>query len=412
MNERDNIIENLTFKNICAVNGVLNSEVNKINDYTYTATRNSCALLVRPLSQKAEQQMHLQMYNRVYVGKTLIAVVFRFPKPVSSNLLKQPNYNFFNKFFRDRLDDLQKCVNNGELEIIDNLTLTHKQFMNLVYKKAVRKDKKDSDYDEIKSSRILKPFLVPQEKCKKIKQVSLNYNTVLILRNKSFNHYLKEGTEKLYTDSIIGYILEHSSLLSPDYFKYPNVSKDVEIKGKDLLKLYPHGNFKIKLPNGVKMENARKNCKRLGKNDTITFTFSDSFLNEYRDIITKSNKYKEESTSFLKIPMFFILQALDKDNLGSNGLPFLLYILALYRINQPRITHHIGNLIAELGMDTKHGYIRPIARLNKYFQYLYKVNVISEPVVYTTDDLNVRPTYNNGVLIQIKKPKLYEQAKD
>ena len=383
-------------------------EIFQTSDNKYYAKRVNNALLVFPLSPQTKRIFNYNAFHRIYVGEDLQAIVVRFPKPVSTDLLNQ-KYKF-NEALQERLKLLKAAADNGEIVIRDTITLTYNQFAKINLKLSVSTKKKDDkEYPKTKTNLIYKSIIQPQEKCKLIQNVRLDWNTILIIKNKSLDHYLKAGTEQLYTDSIIGYILERSHLLDPEIFKLKNVPKQAQIKASCLLKLYPHSTFKLKLPEGVEMKNSRPNAKRISKKDTVTFVFSDSFLNKYRDIIRKSNIDGEETMSFIRVPIFFILQALGQENLGANGFQFLLYILSMYRMQTPRITYKISNLLDKLGMDTTHGYKRPLERLNQYFQYLYKIKVISEPVKYTIKNLDEQPKYANGVLLALKTPRISKE---
>lgn len=366
-----------------------------------TIKRSAHVIFARPLTPQAESEMHLPKFNRIYANGKLIAIAVKFSKPVNiENLERQPNYKYFNQTLKNRLKDLKTSREIGEIEITDRLTLTESQCYNLEYKERI-KSKKTTTYQD-KPSHAFDNLTRPQKPFTEIQRVSLDYNTILILENKSLSRYLK-NVNSLYTDSIMGYLLEHSNLLNPAYFKYPKSPREVKIKYKNLRKLYPHGTFKFVAPEGVEMTSNRPDAKRFADNDIITFNFSKSFLDRYRNIITKSAE-KTEQTQFIKVPVFFILEALQNEKLTSNGLPFLLFILSLYRMPAPSITHTIRNLIKETQMDITHGFKKPIARLNTYLGYLQSVNVIENPIIVTNKDLDSREI-DNGRQIRIRRPK-------
>ena len=59
-------------------------------------------------------------------------------------------------------------------------------------------------------------------------------------------------------------------------------------------------------------------------------------------------------------------------------------------------------------MDIKHGYRKPVETLNRYFEYLYNVNVfanVDKPFKLSYKELDTPPKFNKQ-FIHIKKPQI------
>lgn len=378
-------------------------------------------LIAEPLNLEAKRKLQSNPYTRTLQSKKHFYALFYFPLSVEKGEiegnLKNPK---FKKKFKTRFENLKEARKNGNINLLIGITdLTTSEWLQMEY--TAKPYNKNTDFKDDEEDTTCKTLVIPQLPYQEIKRVSLNYNTILILKNKTLLYYLEEGSNTFYNDCIINYILEHSNLLNPEYFNFENIQhlisptesanikqpKEIRILASELFKLYPHKSFKLLTPEGVTISNiTRPTSKRISKNDTLSFIFSDDFLNKYRDIIKKSGDNISSPQSFIRVPIFFILQALQQNNLSSAGFKFLLWFLNFYRMKSPKIFHTVRKILEETGADLTHGYKKPLATLNKYFKYLYSANALDIPIFteFTVENLNKPPEYNEKY-IQLKKPK-------
>ena len=83
-------------------------------------------------------------------------------------------------------------------------------------------------------------------------------------------------------------------------------------------------------------------------------------------------------------------------------------------MKNPIIFHNVRTIIEEVGLDTKHGYRKPLRILTKYFKYLFKVGMLGDvpkPPEFSIKDLDSPPKIN-GRLIKITKPKLKDKPSE
>ena len=85
-------------------------EIFQTSDNKYYAKRVNNALLVFPLSPQTKRIFNYNAFHRIYVGEDLQAIVVRFPKPVSTDLLNQ-KYKF-NEALQERLKLLKTAADN------------------------------------------------------------------------------------------------------------------------------------------------------------------------------------------------------------------------------------------------------------------------------------------------------------
>ncbi len=391
------------------INSVQYSDNGEIQVYTYQ----NC-IIADPNTIHSKREIQSKPYVRKLQTKKEIFGVYYFPIPIPKrDDLETKFYNSpkLNVKFKSRFINLLESYNKKNIILRPCIQLPYEEWLTAEW--IARPYNKKTGFKDDEIDTLCKNLAKDQQPYQEINRISLNYNTLLILQNakengnKSLFYYLKKGTTAFYTDCIINYILEHSNLLDPEYFSFQNAPKEVRIPARELFKLYPHSHFNFVAPEGVIISNTtRPKTKRTSKNDIISFTFSDEYLQKFREIIKKSDT-KTENTSFIKIPVFFVLEALQNKNFSSNGFKFLLWFLTFYRIKSPKIFHTVKTILQETGADLNHGYKKPIETLNKYFDYLFSLNVLSNvptKLKFTTKDMNNRPEYN-GALIQLSKPK-------
>lgn len=370
-------------------------------------------LIVEPQTLEIKKELMKNPYIPKLQSHKHFYALFWFPLSIELSVLdknfKSPK--FTHKYIT-RYQNLMQAQREGNVSLwiaIDNLK--YSEWLDLEYIPA-KPYNRETDFKDEKADTTCKILAKEHKPYQEIKRVSLNYSTLLILQNakengnKSLYHYLETGSKSFYTDCIINYILEHSNLLDPEYFSYENAPKEVRMPARELFKLYPHRTFSLKAPEGVTLTNITRPCaKRISKDDILSFNFSNEFLQKYRAIITKSEN--NNTSSFIEVPMFFVLQALQNDNFTSGGFKFLLWFLAFYRMKSPKIFHSLKTILKETGADLKHGYKKPIETLNHYFNYLFSVNAldIPQPLEFITKEINSPPNYD-GKYIKLRKPKL------
>lgn len=369
-------------------------------------------LIAEPMTAESLRRLKLNPYNHLLRTKDTVYSLYYFPEPICSNgyLTKE---RLTTRKYIDRYDNLLNASNHKYYRLLNCIQLPAKDLLNCEY--TFKEYNKETDFgDDLPDTtcsilaKVQKPYI-------EINRVSLNYNTLLILDNAKANgnkalYRYQSDTKTFYTDCIINYIIEHSDLLNPDFFKFDNAPNEVRIPVRELLKLYPHRSFTLQVPEGVQLTyvSQRKESQRISKNDIAVFIFSKEFLSKFRVIISKSETNRDNPQSFIKVPMFFVLQALQNDKLTSRGLNFLLWFLTFYRMKSPKIFHSLKTIIAETGMDITHGYRKPLAILQRYFNYLYDLSTfanIQAPVNFTSKDIDNPPLFN-GALLQVRKPKL------
>lgn len=403
-------------------------------------------LIAEPLTIESKRELQKNPYVRTLHSREHFYALFYFPLPILPKEKKEENLKNpkFTKKYRTRLQNLEKARDSKNINLLIGIEgLTTEEWLQMEYTDT-KPYNKETDFKDDENDTTCKTLVKPQTTYQEIKRVNLNSNTLLILdnakenKNKALFYYLQKGigTNTFYNDCIINYILEHSNLLDPEYFNsFENAEfynkdlekfekrikeKEVRIPARELFKLYPHKAFKLTTPEGVTISNITRptsksetKTKRISKNDTLSFIFTDEFLNKYRNIIKKSADNVSNPQSFIKVPVFFVLQALKQDNLSSAGFKFLLWFLTFYRMPNPKIFHTVGKILEETGADLNHGYKKPLATLNKYFKYLHSVNALAIPTFtdFKVEDLNKPPEYDERY-IQIKKPKITANKKN
>lgn len=390
------------------------SDIKQNSDGSYTLIPRDNIVFVKPLNYEHAQMLKKNPYLPKIQIRNNMFVAIKFPLAVRTDELQQRNESQLSTKFKSKLDNIIEAQKNGNIKRIAYFTLNIKSLPYTKYTPAKPyKAKQVTNAD--KPDTLLKQIVKSPKEYLEIKSVSLNYNTLVILKNATENknlslmHYAEEGATAFYTDCIFAYIMEHSQLLNPDYTKYETTPKEVHMNIKQLKKLFPNKMFTLKIPEGVTITyiSKRENVIRNTDNDTVIIKFTDEYLRTFRSIIQRETMDTENIYSFIRVPMFFILQALKKENLSPNGFKFLLWFLAYYRMPSPRIFHTLRKIIEETGMDIKHGYRKPVETLNRYFDYLYKVNVFAnadKPFKLSYKDLDMPPKINKQ-FIQIKKPQ-------
>lgn len=371
-------------------------------EIVYAEAYQNC-LIIEPLTAQAEREIKFNPYARTLSSSKHFYCLQYFPNNIPEEVEKLPPK------YRTRLDNLVKAREQGKIELYDSIVLPVKEFLRLKYTAKPYEKRKDYDYKDDMEDTSCKQLAKPPKTFATIERVSLTYNTVLILhnakenKNKALSYY--KDTQTFYNDCIINYILEHANILTPENFRYPNPIQEVHISGRELLKLYPHRTFKIEVPSGIEIKYSRESA-RLSKKDTVIFKFNDDYLKQYKDIIKRADNNIEAPNSFIRIPIFFVLEALKNENLGSRSLNFLLWFLCFYRMPNPYLLHSVKKIIDETGMDIKHGYKKPVRRIQKYLDYLYIVNALKIEEPAKPDKINLdSPIKYNGALIRIQKPK-------
>ena len=406
--------------NLSKTNSFVLSSVRYDDSMNIVAETYSNYIIAQPLTAESERQLRMNPYNRLLKSDDYLFALFYFPSAVHSKLDRRELEQDFAPKYTTRLKNLFKSQELGNIKIRFTIALRPHDFVKLQYI-ARPYDRSKTDFDDDRIDTVCKTLTQEQKSYIEKKSLSIRNNTLLILHNareqgnRALSYYQDVGTTAFYTDCIINYVLEQSGLLNPDSFQYPNSPHEVHMPVKTLFKLYPHRTFKLVAPEGVTLTyETRPYAKRLSKNDTAIFKFSDEFLNKYRAIIMRSESNAEQPNSFIKVPMFFVLQALQSDKLTSKGFNFLLWFLPFFRIKKPKIYHSLRTILAETGADVKHGFVAPLKILNRYFDYLFSVNTfynIQAPVVFTRADLDSPPKFN-GALLQVQKPKLPKPKKD
>ena len=314
------------------------------------------------------------------------------------------------------LANIEQAEKKGYIEIHHDIAVSTAKWLS--FEVQAKKFNEETDFNDDKPDTTYACLLEPILPYRVIQRISLNYNTFVVLKNAKVNknkclyHYLKKGTNAFYNDCLFHYLLLHSDLLNPEYFNFENFTNEVRIQAKELFKLYPNKFFKLQVPTGVKMRNiSRAKAKKMSKNDVISFKFSDKYLDKYRNIITKNESNTTNPDSMLKIPYFFVAQALKQANLSCNGFPFLLWLLPIYRVTSttPMILHSVRKIITETGMDTKHGYLKPLATLSKYLNWLLSVHCFSnqkEKFELKVKDLDYPIITTSGNYLALRKPSI------
>ena len=368
----------------------------------YAEVYQNC-VIVQPLSAQAEREIKFNPYARILSSSKHFYCLQYFPKSISEEREKLPPK------YKTRLNNLFEAKEQGKVELYKAIVIPIKEFLKLKYTAKPYEKRKEHDYKDDYEDTSCKQLAKPPKTFATIERVSLTYNTVLILhnakenKNKALSYY--KDTQTFYTDCIINYILEHSDIIAPENFKYENNLREIHISGRELLKLYPHKAFKLEAPNGVEIQYSRESA-RLSKKDKVIFKFSDNYLKPFKDIIKRADDNVEAPNSFIRIPIFFVLEALKNENLGSRSLNFLLWFLCFYRMQNPYLLHSVKKIIDETGMDTKHGYKKPIRKILKYLDYLYIVNALKIEEPTKPDKISLdSPIKYNGAYIKIQKPK-------
>lgn len=382
-------------------------------------------IIAQPLTAEAERLLISNEYIRLLQFPSYIYAIFYFPENIFSPSDIENNLKKMPQKYVTRYNNLMTAEKKGSIFLWYNLILPIKEFLKFEYRAKEINKRKDRDYNDDEQDTTCIKLTKNQKGFAPIEKVNLKYNTLIFLNNAKCNgnkalfHY-KTATQ-FYTDCIINYLLEHSKIISPENFKYNNSPKELKIKGNELFKLYPHKSFKLEVPDGVKIIISRNDLilsnddkTRISKNDIITFQFSDEYLAKYKNLITRDNIMLSEVYSFLHIPMFFVLQALKRENLSASGFKFMLWIICFFRMKNPTIFHNVRTIIEEVGLDTKHGYKKPLRILTKYFKYLFDVGMLGDvpkPPEFSIKDLDSPPKVN-GRLIKITKPKLKDKPNE
>lgn len=410
----------------------------KVNDGNlFVQTYKNC-LVSQALTAEAERRISLNPYARTLKSGKYFFTLHYFPLDISK---ESGNRECLPTKYKTRLNNLLKAQELGQLKLTQYWWISVKDLYHLKYTAKPYQKREDYDYrDELEDTSVLE-LIKPSKTYATIERVSLASSTLLILdnakvnKNKSLYRYLS-NSKAFYADCIINYILEHSKIISPENFKYPNPILKVHMPAREFKKLYP-SRAKVKMPSGISIcYVGKEGRKRLSKKDSMIITFSEEFLTKYKNIIKRSEDNKESPQSFIKVPMFFVLEALKSENLGSNGFQFLLWLLPFFRMKTPKIYHSLRTIMEETGMDTKHGYSKPLKLLQKYFNYMQKLDMfldVEEPLNIEKEEkqskqlklklrvkeekqetkfrkLDEPPKYNNK-LIQLKKPKMLKKNK-
>lgn len=340
-------------------------------------------LLVEPLTAQAERNILRNPYTPTLRSAKHFYALYWFPQSID----KEDRDELPTKY-KTRLYNLLKSQELGQVHLSQCVNLPPQDILSLKYTaKQYTEHNEDNDYRDDMEDTACKALAEPPKTYVNIDRVCTAYNTFLILlnpkknKNKSLYRYLDSDISAFYADCAINYILLHSQIATAENLKYPNPVREVRMPANELRKLIPH-NYTLTPPEGVKISYPRENTKRLSKNDTVTLTFSDEYLEPLKQIILKTQE-KDSPNSFLKIPMFFLIEALQAKNFGSNGFCFLLWLTAFFRMPKPKILHSLKGIMNETGMDMNHGYNKPLATLQKYFNYMFSLNMftdISEPI--------------------------------
>lgn len=409
-------------------------------------THNNC-LFVEPLTVQAERNIRKNPFTHILHNSKHCFALFYFPVKIKEILEAEMLHDYFfseklEKFFgqlslkyRSRFENLLKAEEEGQIRLSQSLVLSSDELLSLKYTAKQYEERIDDDYRDNQEDTACKALATTVKNYETIERVSTSYNTFLILqdakknKNKSLFRYL-HCPNAFYCYCAINYILLHSQIATAENFKYPNPINEVHMPAKELFKLFPHRNALVYMKSMrdiVKISFNRKG-KRLSKKDTVTLIFSDEYLTRLKHIILRTDENKTSPNSFVKIPIFFILEALKADNLGSKGYQFLLWLIPFFRMSEPKILHSVKTIMKETGMDTKHGYNKPLAILQKYFEYLFELNMlvdVNEPIdlnpeakqlkLFNTKEvsklkkLTEAPLYNNKP-IQLRKPKKPKEA--
>lgn len=394
---------------------------------TFYASVKPNYLIVEPLNIEAERNLRKNKFHHLLISKNHIFGLFYF-----NQILKKANIDKLDLKYRTRLDNLLKSSEEGNTRLLVRIALPINEFAKLEYKHTPYNKDKDHDYKDDEIDTLCTELSKPFEPRTEIKKVSTTYNTFIILdnakqsKNQALDRY-RNNTTAFYSDIIINYILEHARLIEPENFKYPQETYEVKIQVKELFKLYPHRTFKLCLPVGVMLKYEKQprpkakqpekpQKERLSKYDTAIFTFTNDFLSQYKEIILKEETNFKNPKMFLKIPMWFLLEALKNNNLTSRGFNFLLWILSSYRMSNPKIFHSVKKILIETGADLTHGKKKPLATLSSYFTYLIKCKMLDEvesPLNLAIDDLDEPPkriaiigsSERKDLFITLKKPQ-------
>ena len=375
------------------------------NEYVYAEAYSNC-LIVKPLTAEAERDIKFNPYARILSSSKHFYCLYWFPRDIASEENEQVKLKY-----QSRLDNLFKAKRQGKIELYSRIAVPIKDFVKLKYTEKPYKKRKDYDYKDDMDDTSCKQLAKPPKNFATIEKVSLTYNTFLLLKNAKENKnkalFYYKDVKTFYTDCIINYILMHSQIFSPENFRYPSPITEVRIQAKEFLKFFSTKSNRIKLKEkeGVEIQYSR-NAQRLSKNDTVIIKFSMKYLQPYKNIIQRADENIKVPLSFVKIPIFFVLEALSNKNLGVKGFKFLLWFLCLYRISNPYIMHSSKTIMTETGMFLGHGQKQPLKIMQKYFNYLFKVNAlkIPQPLKLNKDGINSPPKYN-GAFIRIQKPK-------
>ena len=323
-------------------------------DEVYAEVFPNC-LIIQPLTAQAEREIKYNPYARILSSSKHFFCLQWFPKEldelIESELESDTKY-------KSRLNNLLKAKEQGKVELYSSITLPLKEFLKLNYEAKPFEKRKDRDYKDNMEDTSCKQLAKPPKTHEVIKRVSLTYNTFLILHNAKENKnkalFYYKNVQTFYTDCIINYILEHSNT----------------------------------------------------RNNTVIIKFSTEYLQSFMNIIQRKNENIVNPSSFIKVPIFFVLEALSNKNFGVKGLKFLLWFLAFYRIKNPRIMHSLETIMLETGMFLGHGLKQPLRIMQKYFNYLFKVGAlqIPQPLELNKDNIDTPPKYNK-TFIKIQKPK-------
>lgn len=368
-------------------------------------------VIVQPLTYEAEMSLKANPYIRTLTYKDYYFALFWFPdviEDIREGLSKNTDLKFIS-----RLNKLFSARDKGQVKLWKAIEIPLDDFSKLTFT-AKPYNREEHDFKDDEEDTTCTKLDVELKTFETIEKVSLTYNTCLLLqnakvsKNKALFYY--KDTKVFYTDCILNYILEHGKIIAPENFRYGTRILEVRMPVKELKKLMPHRTFKLEAPEGVTItyKQDREKVTRLSKNDTAIFQFSFEYISKFKEIITRASENVEAPLSFVKIPMFFVLQALKQENLTAGGFKFLLWLIPFFRMKSPKILHSIKKILIETGMDIRHGYQKPLITLSGYFEYLRKVNMLSgvdEPIIYTKPDLNEPPKYK-GNYIELKKPKL------
>lgn len=384
---------------------LIQTDFDDIYDFVITAKTYPNYLIIEPLTLEAERKILANPFIHILKSEKYLFAIFYFSSNVQGDNIDLSKLTLKQ---RTRYENIMSAFKLKEINILHELRFPPKEMFKFKYIAKPYDKSKDHDFKDDENDTMCKALAEPNLPYYEIKKVNTKYNTILILDNaketgnKALFRY-KGNVNSFYTDIVLNYLLEHTNLLKPAIFKYEKDVYEVRIPVKELFKLYPHKTFKLQLPEGVTVDyikSSRRQTKkplakgRLSKSDIAVFTFTKDFMSVFKSIIKKEDSNVANPKSFLRFPVWFLLEALKGENLTSRGLNFLLWFLAYYRMKTPKIFHNIRTMLDEIETDVTHGYKKPIERLENYFSYLIRCKMF----VDVGDILDLAPFFLDSPL--------------